>query len=91
MEEHIGAFHGKIDSVFHPTAVGNKLSIVFTVGDGIGSLQRALGLFAKHGINMTSIESKPSKGLTSTTFDFIVDFDGFPEDPAVRRRVGEGD
>ena len=59
----VGAYHGKLGEVFHPTFVGNKLSIIFTLGDGPGSLQSVLGLFSKHGINMSRIESKPTKGL----------------------------
>lgn len=40
----------------------NRTQLVFTVGDGPGALQAAVALFGTHGVNMTRIESRPSKG-----------------------------
>jgi uncharacterized protein with ACT and thioredoxin-like domain len=38
-----------------------------------GALQDIVSLFAKHGVNMTYIESRPSK--KAGTFEFFVDFE----------------
>lgn len=39
------------------------MSFMFTVGDKPGALTEILKLFDKHGVNLTSIESRPSKGM----------------------------
>lgn len=39
------------------------MSIMFTVGDKPGALTDVLRLFDKHKVNLTSIESRPSKGV----------------------------
>jgi chorismate mutase/prephenate dehydratase len=40
---------------------GNKISLMFTAKDGPGSLRGVLDTFDKNGINLTRIESRPSK------------------------------
>ena len=40
-----------------------------------GSLQKVLQCFSKHDMNMTHIESRPSKG-SENRYHFNVDFDG---------------
>jgi prephenate dehydratase len=39
------------------------MSVMFTVGDKPGALTDVLKVFDKHKVNLTSIESRPSKGL----------------------------
>ena len=41
-----------------------KMSIKFSLADSPGALQDALGYFARHGVNMTRLESRPSKRST---------------------------
>lgn len=67
---------------------GRKTSLVFTMRDEPGVLRRALDLFTKHDVNLTHIESRPSKGLDNN-YDFMVDFDGHPTDPHVVALLAE--
>lgn len=78
-----GAFHGRLDRALAASgraesspALTNKCQIIFTIGDQPGALQAVLALFHTHRVNMTRIESRPSKGPMSSTYDFVVDFDG---------------
>lgn len=87
-----GTFHGKVDDALaasYKKLEDSKSSILFTVADGPGSLERTLALFARHGVNMTAINSRPSKGPARSTFDFQVDFDGRPGEPAVSAKQAE--
>ncbi|CAH3147305.1 unnamed protein product [Porites lobata] len=47
-------------------------SIVFSLKEEVGSLARALKLFEAHKVNMSHIESRPSK-RSKTEYDFFVD------------------
>lgn len=49
---------------------------------GAGSLQDILKFFWKHDVNMSRIESRPSKGHNQN-YSFYIDFDGKRGDPAV--------
>ncbi|RLN89181.1 hypothetical protein BBJ28_00012674 [Nothophytophthora sp. Chile5] len=53
----------------------NKTSILLEVEDGPGALQDTLKFFWKHDVNMTRIESRPSKGH-NMNYSFYIDFDG---------------
>lgn len=41
--------------------LGNKISLMFTVNDGPGSLSKILELFQKYNVNLSRIESRPQK------------------------------
>jgi len=70
---------GKQDSA--PTGK-DKTSLVFSTGNQPGALYRALESFAKFGIGMVNIESRPSRqGLWE--YVFFIDIDGHSEDPKV--------
>ncbi|WP_374090597.1 prephenate dehydratase [Methylomicrobium lacus] len=70
---------GKQDS--SPTGK-DKTSLVFSTGNQPGALYRALESFAKFGIGMVNIESRPSRqGLWE--YVFFIDIDGHSEDPQV--------
>ena len=50
-----------------------RLSLLIQLEDVPGALERALHPFARHGVNLTHIESRPARG---NTFDFYVDCEG---------------
>ncbi len=60
----------------------DKTSIVFSTDNKPGSLYRILDIFSLWDINMTRIESRPSK-IALGQYIFFVDIDGHIEDPDV--------
>jgi chorismate mutase/prephenate dehydratase len=64
----------------------DKTSIVFSVTHEAGSLYAALKSFAKAGINMTKIESRPSK-LKTWEYVFYVDVDGHISDEKIKQAI----
>ncbi len=63
-----------------------KTSLIFAVAHRPGSLFRALEGFAKEGINLTKIESRPMKD-SPWEYVFFVDFEGARTNPRVRRAL----
>lgn len=58
---------------------GGRTSLMFSTMDGVGSLTDVLGVFKKHGVNLTRIESRPSK--RGSAFEFCVDTEVVPPPP----------
>ena len=58
----------------------SKTSIVFSVRDEPGALGRMVGAFGRRGINMTRIESRPTRSA-AWEYNFFVDFEGREGDP----------
>jgi chorismate mutase/prephenate dehydratase len=73
-----------------PAPSGNDLtSAVFTVSkDQSGALFRLLEPFARHGVNLTAVQSRPMKGKP-WEYLFFVDLEGHVEDPAVARALDD--
>lgn len=73
-----------------PAPSGQDLtSAVFTVRrDQAGALHDLLGPFARHGVNLTAVQSRPMKGKP-WEYIFIVDMEGHQQDPAVQRALEE--
>lgn len=64
-------------------------SAIFTVRrDQSGALHDLLGPFAKHGVNLAAVQSRPMKGKP-WEYNFIVDMEGHQDDPSVRRALDE--
>ncbi len=65
---------------------GGKCSIAFSTHHRVGALYGILRIFADQQINLTRIESRPSRS-SSGSFVFLLDFLGRREDQAVRRAL----
>ena len=76
---------GKYDAM--PTKE-DKTSIMFSVKDKAGALHDMLVPFKKYRINMTKIESRPSK-VRAWEYYFFVDLEGHSKNPKVRRAIDE--
>ncbi len=63
-----------------------RLSLLIQLDDRPGSLEQALQPFARHQINLTHIESRPSR---AGKFDFYVDCEGSRGEPAIEAAIAE--
>ncbi|HLS28530.1 MAG TPA: prephenate dehydratase [Opitutales bacterium] len=66
----------------------NRSSFVISVKHETGALQRAIAPFGKRGINMTKIESRPSRKKV-WDYVFFIDIVGHYEDPEVQEALAE--
>jgi chorismate mutase / prephenate dehydratase len=66
----------------------DKTSVLFAVKHRAGALYQALESFKKHDINMTKIESRPSKAK-AWEYYFFVDLAAHADDPPVSRALAE--
>ena len=64
----------------------NKTSILFASKDRPGALYDALGSFMRERINLTKIESRPSK-KKAWEYYFFIDFVGHKSEPRVKRAL----
>lgn len=70
-----------------PTGM-DKTSILFSIKDKVGALYEMLSPFRKYKINLTKIESRPSK-KKAWDYYFFVDLEGHREEPRVMRALAE--
>jgi len=66
----------------------DKTSILFSLKDRVGILHDALAPFKKNGINLTKIESRPSK-QRPWEYVFFVDFVGHIKNKNVKKAISE--
>jgi chorismate mutase/prephenate dehydratase len=66
----------------------DRTSLCVAVGDGPGALHLVLGPFAKHGVNMTRIESRPSR-KRPWDYVFFIDVDGHASDAPIAEAIAE--
>jgi chorismate mutase/prephenate dehydratase len=73
-----------------PASGSDKTSILVSASgtEGPGVLLHLLGPLARHGVNMTRIESRPSR-KRKWDYVFFVDLDGHAEDEPVRKALEE--
>ncbi len=69
-------------------SLGSKTSLIFAVPHTPGSLYRALEVFAREEINLTKIESRPTKERPWEYY-FFVDIEGHRQDPKVLKVLSE--
>ena len=70
-----------------PPTGNDRTSVMFSIIDRVGALYRALAPFRRYRINMTKIESRPSKRKAWEYF-FFVDCDGHMDEPKVAKALG---
>jgi chorismate mutase/prephenate dehydratase len=66
----------------------DKTSLLFSVPHQAGALHRALGVFSSHHINMTFIQSHPTK-RTPWEYMFFVDVQGHADQPPLAQALAE--
>jgi len=64
----------------------DKTAILFSIKDKVGALHNMLMPFKKHGINLTKIESRPSK-KRAWDYYFFVDLEGHRQNPRVKKAL----
>jgi chorismate mutase/prephenate dehydratase len=71
-----------------PATGHDRSSLMISLVDKVGALHRALAAFRRFRINMTKIESRPSKRKAWEYF-FFIDCDGHVSDHKVAKAIGE--
>jgi len=66
----------------------DKTSVMFSIKDRVGALYEMLKPFAQYGINLTKIESRPSK-KKAWEYIFFVDLEGHQEDKTVKAALDD--
>ncbi|MEM3032021.1 MAG: prephenate dehydratase [Nitrososphaerota archaeon] len=69
-------------------APDSKTSIIFSTAHVPGALYHALGAFANNGLNLTKIESRPTR-QRPWEYYFFVDFEGHQDDEICRKALAE--
>lgn len=69
-----------------PPCGQDKTSILFSIKDKVGALYDFLASFKKSGINLTKIESRPSK-KKAWDYYFFVDFEGHRNSPKTQKAL----
>ncbi|MFH0912892.1 MAG: prephenate dehydratase [Candidatus Omnitrophota bacterium] len=71
-----------------PATGHDRTSVMFSIKDKVGALHDMLIPFKKHKINLTKIESRPSK-KKAWDYYFFVDLDGHKDNPRVKKALTE--
>ncbi len=71
-----------------PPTKQDRTSLMFSIPHQVGALHKSLGIFRRYRLNMTKIESRPSKRKAWEYF-FFVDCDGHHEDPRVAKAIAD--
>jgi chorismate mutase/prephenate dehydratase len=71
-----------------PQTGQDKTSIMFSIKDRVGALHEMLLPFKKYGVNLTKIESRPSK-RKAWDYYFFVDLQGHRDNPKVKKALAE--
>jgi chorismate mutase / prephenate dehydratase len=71
-----------------PATGKDRTSLVFSIKDSVGALHGMLTPFYKNKINLTKIESRPSK-KKAWDYYFFIDLEGHQDDPHVKRALSQ--
>ncbi len=66
----------------------DKTAVIFSIRDHVGALRDAADLFARRNINLSSIQSRPSR-RKAWDYVFFVELTGHEADPVVREALEE--
>lgn len=66
----------------------DKTSILVSVKDKVGALYAMLAPFRKNSVNLTKIESRPSK-RKAWDYYFFIDFEGHLENPKIKKMMAQ--
>lgn len=72
----------------HGPTGGDKTSIIFSLKDEPGALYRVLKIFAEEGINLTKIESRPTRRALGE-YIFFIDFEGHREEERTKKVLAQ--
>ncbi|MFH1198684.1 MAG: prephenate dehydratase [Candidatus Omnitrophota bacterium] len=73
-----------------PETAHDKTSLVFSIKDKVGALHDMLVPFKKYKINLTKIESRPSKKRVWDYY-FFLDLEGHKDNPKIKKAIAELD
>ncbi len=76
---------GKLDV---PATGNDKTSLMFSIIDKVGALHDMLASFRKYGVNLSKIESRPSK-RKAWDYYFFLDLVGHSEEPKIKKALNE--
>jgi chorismate mutase/prephenate dehydratase len=71
-----------------PQTGKDRTSLVFSIKDKVGALHAMLTPFDRNKINLTKIESRPSK-KKAWDYYFFIDLEGHQDDPHVKRALNQ--
>jgi len=71
-----------------PATGKDRTSLVFSIKDKVGALHAMLTPFDRNKINLTKIESRPSK-KKAWDYYFFIDLEGHQDDPHVKRALSQ--
>jgi chorismate mutase / prephenate dehydratase len=71
-----------------PPTGNDKTSLMFSILDRVGALHEMLASFRKYGVNLSKIESRPSK-RKAWDYYFFVDLVGHRDEPKVKKALAE--
>lgn len=77
-----------IGTIVPPSTGHDRTSLVFSIKDKVGALHEMLAPFMKHQINLTKIESRPSK-KKAWDYYFFVDCEGHQSDVKVAHALAQ--
>ncbi|MGE5396503.1 MAG: prephenate dehydratase [Chitinophagales bacterium] len=77
-----------ISPKFHCGQKPNKTSVVFGLPDKPGALYEALGVFARRGINLSRLESRP-RSQGADTYLFFIDLEGGIHEEDIKKALQE--
>lgn len=71
-----------------PASTGrDKTAVIVSIKDRVGALHDMMEVFAREGINLSNIQSRPSRRKAWNYF-FFMEMGGHHSDPSVQRALG---